>query len=78
MGSGHQSCPTSNVVLKTLRCAPELLTINITGKTYLITGANSGVGLATTAQLRSPNPNAHDDKLAKKLYVESRKMVGLN
>lgn len=33
------------------RCAPELLTRNLTGKTYLITGANSGVGLATSAQL---------------------------
>lgn len=27
--------------------------------------------------LKSPNPNAHDDKLADRLYTESRKLVGL-
>ena len=38
---------------KTLRCDPALFDIDLTGKTYLVTGANSGVGLETTRQLVS-------------------------
>jgi len=34
-----------------LRCAPDLLRKDLAGKTYVVTGANSGVGLATTTQL---------------------------
>jgi len=34
-----------------IRCAPELLKKDLSGKTYIVTGANSGVGLATTQQL---------------------------
>ena len=33
------------------RCSPELLRKKLSGKTYVVTGANSGVGLATTTQL---------------------------
>ena len=36
---------------KTLRCDPALLTKNLAGRTYVVTGANSGIGLATTRQL---------------------------
>lgn len=35
----------------TLRCAPELLQKDLRAKTYIVTGANSGIGLATTTQL---------------------------
>lgn len=34
-----------------LRCDPELLLRDLTGRVYIVTGANSGVGLATTTQL---------------------------
>ncbi len=37
--------------LPTLRCEPELLEKDLSGHVYLVTGANSGVGLATSAQL---------------------------
>ena len=36
---------------RTLRCKSALLKQDLTGKTYVVTGANSGVGLATTEQL---------------------------
>ena len=39
------------VVSPTLRCRPELLAKDLRGAVYLVTGANSGIGLATTAQL---------------------------
>ena len=35
----------------TRQCAPELLQKDLSGRTYVITGANSGIGLATAAQL---------------------------
>ncbi|MDG1483173.1 MAG: SDR family oxidoreductase [Myxococcota bacterium] len=35
----------------TRRCAPELLKQDLSGKIYIITGANSGVGLGTARQL---------------------------
>lgn len=35
----------------TLRCAPELFEKDLTGMTYVVTGANSGSGLGTTQQL---------------------------
>lgn len=38
---------------KPLFCPVELLQTDLAGKTYLITGANSGIGLATTGQLVS-------------------------
>lgn len=38
-------------MLAPLRCDPELLTRNLSGRTYLVTGAGSGAGLATTEQL---------------------------
>jgi len=37
--------------MKTLRCAPALFDKDLSGKTYIVTGANSGAGLATTEQL---------------------------
>lgn len=36
---------------KTLRCDSKLLNRDLEGNTYIVTGANSGVGLATTTQL---------------------------
>lgn len=36
---------------KTLRCDPVLFEKDLTGRTYVVTGANSGVGLETTRQL---------------------------
>jgi NAD(P)-dependent dehydrogenase (short-subunit alcohol dehydrogenase family) len=36
-----------------LRCPQELLESDLSGKTFLVTGANSGIGLATTGQLLS-------------------------
>jgi NAD(P)-dependent dehydrogenase (short-subunit alcohol dehydrogenase family) len=35
----------------TLRCDPKLLEKDLSGRTYIVTGANSGSGLATTEQL---------------------------
>ena len=35
----------------TLRCDPELLNKNLGGRTYIVTGANSGIGRATAEQL---------------------------
>lgn len=35
----------------TLRCDPKLLEKDLGGRTYIVTGANSGTGLATTEQL---------------------------
>ena len=34
-----------------LMVRPELLSLDLTGKTYVITGANSGIGLVTAQQL---------------------------
>ena len=34
-----------------IRCKPDLFELDLTGRTYVITGANSGVGLATAQQL---------------------------
>lgn len=38
-------------MLKTLRCNPQLFEKDLEGKTFLVTGANAGVGLETTRQL---------------------------
>jgi len=38
-------------MLKTLRCDPVLFEKDLGGRTYIVTGANSGSGLATTEQL---------------------------
>ena len=34
-----------------LMCSPDLLTTDLTGKTFIVTGANSGIGLVTVGQL---------------------------
>jgi NAD(P)-dependent dehydrogenase (short-subunit alcohol dehydrogenase family) len=39
------------IMYPTLRCHPTLLARNLNGRTYIVTGANSGAGLATTSQL---------------------------
>ena len=36
---------------RTLRCAPKLFEKDLTGRIYIVTGANSGAGLATVDQL---------------------------
>lgn len=36
---------------KPLMCPPELLSLDLSGKTYVVTGANSGIGLVTVSQL---------------------------
>lgn len=36
---------------KTLRCNPQLLRKDLSGRVYIVTGANSGTGLATSRQL---------------------------
>jgi NAD(P)-dependent dehydrogenase (short-subunit alcohol dehydrogenase family) len=36
---------------RTLRCDPKLLEKDLTGRTYIVTGGNSGAGLATVRQL---------------------------
>lgn len=36
---------------KALLCPPELLALSLKGRSYVITGANSGIGLVTTEQL---------------------------
>lgn len=36
---------------RTLRCDPKLFEKDLSGRVYIVTGANSGSGLATTAQL---------------------------
>lgn len=38
-------------MLSTRRCNPSLLTKDLGGRVYVVTGANSGVGLSTTEQL---------------------------
>ncbi len=36
---------------KTLMCDPKLLQKDLSGRVYVVTGANSGAGLATSEQL---------------------------
>ena len=36
---------------KALLCPPELLSIDLAGKTFIVTGGNSGIGLVTVGQL---------------------------
>ena len=42
---------TSKVVPRTLMCNPKLLQKKLDGQVYIVTGANSGAGLATSQQL---------------------------
>ena len=44
-------------VPKPIKCSPELLEQDLTGKNYIITGANSGVGLGTAEQLLKQGAN---------------------
>lgn len=36
---------------KTLLCPPEILNLDLWGRTYIVTGGNSGIGLVTVKQL---------------------------
>lgn len=42
-------------MVKTLRCDPELFDKDLSGKIYIVTGANSGTGLETAKQLAKQN-----------------------
>ena len=44
-------------VPKPIKCSPQLLEQDLTGKNYIITGANSGVGLGTAEQLLKQGAN---------------------
>ena len=44
-------------VPKPIMCSPELFELDLTGKNYIITGANSGVGLGTAEQLLKQGAN---------------------
>ena len=37
--------------MRVRRCNPDLFKLDLSGRTYIVTGANSGTGLATTEQL---------------------------
>src|SRR6056297_6084 len=41
----------SSPMPKPRMCPPELLELDLSGRTYVVTGGNSGVGLVTVAQL---------------------------
>jgi len=59
----------------TLRCAPELFEKDLTGRNYVVTGANSGSGLATTAQLVSQG--AHVVAACRRAAVGRESTAGL-
>lgn len=40
---------------KTLLCPPELFNQDLSGKTYIVTGGNSGIGRTTVEQLARQN-----------------------
>ena len=44
-------------VPKPLKCDPKLFDIDLSSKNYIITGANSGIGLGTAEQLMKQGAN---------------------
>lgn len=48
---------TGGLMSKTLFCPDHILKTNLTGKTYIITGANSGIGYTTAEQIAKQGAN---------------------
>ncbi len=56
-----------------LRCPPELLSRDLSGRTYIVTGANAGIGLETTRQLASQGAHVI---LACRRVAEAERCIG--
>lgn len=65
------------ILKNTLMCNPKLFETNLSGKTYIVTGANSGIGFETTKQLVKQGAhvimacrNLKDASLKKEIIIE--------